>query len=77
MLPIMSSPQTNEAAKQSKASLWLLLIPVVALIFPGFYNRETPTLFGFPFFYWYQLAWVFLATAILGLVYQLRKHSND
>ena len=52
--------------------LWLLLIPVLALIFPGIYNRETPALFGFPFFYWYQLAWVVLATVILGLVYKLR-----
>jgi hypothetical protein len=60
-------------AKRSNLSLWLLVIPVAALAFPGIYNRETPTLFGFPFFYWYQLAWVFLATAILGLVYNLRK----
>jgi hypothetical protein len=58
---------------QSNKSLWLLVIPVLALIFPTLYNRETPTLFGFPFFYWYQLAWVFLATAVLGLVYKLRK----
>jgi hypothetical protein len=73
MLRSMSEPQS----KPSRASLWLLLIPVVALVFPGVYNRETPTLFGFPFFYWYQLAWVFLATAILGLVYHLRKRGED
>ncbi len=58
--------------KPSKASLLLLLIPVAALIFPGVYNRESPVLFGFPFFYWYQLAWVFLATAVLFVVYLLR-----
>ncbi len=64
----------NEAkSSRSNASLWLLLIPVAALVFPGLYNRETPTLFGFPFFYWYQVVWVFAATAILGLVYKLRK----
>jgi uncharacterized membrane protein YhdT len=77
MLAVMSDQPTTGAPKQSNASLWLLLIPVAALIFPGFYNRETPTLFGFPFFYWYQLAWVFLATAILALVYKLRKHNVD
>jgi hypothetical protein len=71
----MQEPQEREVteAKRSNLSLWLLVIPVAALAFPGIYNRETPTLFGFPFFYWYQLVWVFLATAILGLVYKLRK----
>jgi hypothetical protein len=64
----------NDSSPQSNKSLWLLVIPVLALIFPTLYNRETPTLFGFPFFYWYQLAWVFLATAVLGLVYMLRKN---
>jgi len=59
--------------KRSNAALWPLLLPAAALVFPGLYNREEPTLLGFPFFYWYQLAWVFLATAILGLVYLLQK----
>lgn len=67
----MQEPVENE--KRNRGWLWLLLLPVVALIFPSFYNRETPTLFGFPFFYWYQLLWVFIATAILGLVYKLVK----
>lgn len=60
----------------SKLSLVLLAVPVLALIFPAVYNRETPTLLGFPFFYWYQLAWVVLATVILGVVYMLRKDSS-
>lgn len=67
----MQEPVENE--KRNRGWLWLLLLPVVALIFPSLYNRETPTLFGFPFFYWYQLVWVFIATAILGLVYKLVK----
>jgi len=67
----MQEPVENE--KRNRGWLWLLLLPVVALIFPSLYNHETPTLFGFPFFYWYQLLWVFIATAILGLVYKLVK----
>lgn len=65
--------ESVENEKRNRGWLWLLLLPVVALIFPSLYNRETPTLFGFPFFYWYQLLWVFIATAILGLVYKLVK----
>jgi hypothetical protein len=35
---------------------WLLLVPLVAVLYPPLYNRTDPTLFGIPFFYWYQLA---------------------
>jgi len=47
----------------------LLLLPFAGLCFPALYNRETPTLIGIPFFYWYQLSWVVLATGILSFVY--------
>jgi len=36
----------------------LLLAPFVGLLWVPFYNRATPKLFGFPFFYWYQFLWV-------------------
>ena len=71
---MLLSMDRDEQTSGLKGALWLLVIPVLALIFPAIYNRETPTLFGFPFFYWYQLAWVFLATAVLGLVYKLTKN---
>jgi len=41
----------------------LLAIPVAALLLVGLYAEEKPELWGFPFFYWYQFAWVFLASA--------------
>jgi hypothetical protein len=50
--------------------LWLLLIPYLALLWSPLYSRVTPTLFGFPFFYWYQLAWIPLSALITGLVYR-------
>jgi hypothetical protein len=52
---------------------WLLILPACGLLFPAIYARQTPALFGFPFFYWYQFAWVFLTAAITGLVYLLVK----
>ena len=35
---------------------WLLVIPYIGLLWVPFYNKHDPVLFGFPFFYWYQLA---------------------
>ena len=34
-----------------------------------FYNSIEPTLFGFPFFYWFQLAWIFVSMIITAAVY--------
>jgi len=39
----------------------LLLIPVIALGIVPVYSRETPKLWGFPFFYWYAILWTLLA----------------
>ena len=48
-----------------------LLIPLVALLWVSSYNRETPELFGFPFFFWYQFAWVFGCAALTYAAYRL------
>ena len=48
---------------------WLLILPYVGLLFPQFYARVDPTLWGFPFFYWYQFAWVILSALLTGVVY--------
>ena len=49
----------------------LLLIPVVALLWVPSYTRVNPRLFGFPFFYWYQLAWVLGGAVCLAGAYFL------
>lgn len=48
---------------------WLLLLPALGLMFPGIYARSAPVLFGFPFFYWYQMAWIVLTGILTGIVY--------
>ena len=55
---------------RSRAWLWLLLLPYLGLCVPVLYARNTPTLWGFPFFYWYQFAWVLLTAALMALVYR-------
>jgi Protein of unknown function (DUF3311) len=54
-----------------RRSKWVLLLvlPYLGLCFPQLYARSTPALWGFPFFYWYQFAWVVLASALMGIVY--------
>ena len=47
----------------------LLLLPLAGTLVPPLYARAQPELLGFPFFYWYQLLWVLLASAITWLVY--------
>ena len=49
---------------------YLLALPFIGLLWLPFYNHELPSLFGFPFFYWYQFAWVPLTALIIWLVYQ-------
>jgi hypothetical protein len=47
----------------------LLAIPMLALALVPVYSRQTPVLWGFPFFYWYQLLWVVLASAFTYAAY--------
>jgi uncharacterized membrane protein YhdT len=48
---------------------WLMLVPVVMLLVVPLYNRDTPRLFGLPFFYWYQLACIFVMIITITSVY--------
>lgn len=48
----------------------LLLLPFIGLLWVPFYNSELPSLWGFPFFYWYQLAWVPLTSLLIWIVYR-------
>ena len=72
----MEATPITPVRKRPGAWVWLLLaLPYLALCFPGLYARATPALFGFPFFYWYQFAWVVLTSILLYVVYrQLKSH---
>jgi len=49
----------------------LLVIPIVALMWVSSYARETPKLGPFPFFFWYQFAWVLVCAAMTYGAYRL------
>lgn len=51
----------------------LFVLPFIAMLWVPSYNRLTPELFGFPFFYWYQLLWVVISAALAGIVYSAER----
>lgn len=48
---------------------WLLLPAAILPLLSFFWNSEDPRLFGMPFFYWIQLAFVLLSSLCCGIVY--------
>lgn len=51
----------------------LLILPFIATLVPPFYAHRRPELFGFPFFYWYQLLWIVLSALIVWFVYLMTR----
>jgi hypothetical protein len=47
----------------------LLLLQFVPALWVPFYNSAEPSLAGIPFFYWFQLALVFVSAAVTAVVY--------
>jgi len=49
----------------------LLAVAVVVPLIVSTYAKDGPRLWGFPFFYWYQLLWVFISAALVSICYRL------
>lgn len=49
----------------------LLAIGIVMPLVVPLYAREDPRLFEIPFFYWYQMLWVFIDAFLLWIVYAI------
>jgi hypothetical protein len=67
----MTHPTPREARRRRPDSNpwhWLLLVLVVLPLMTPLFNRVEPRLFGFPFFYWIQLAMVFVVMATLTFI---------
>ncbi|MEU2282773.1 DUF3311 domain-containing protein [Streptomyces sp. NPDC013178] len=48
-----------------------LFAPFVAMLWVGSYAKVDPKFIGIPFFYWYQMAWVLISTALTMVAYKL------
>jgi hypothetical protein len=55
----------------------LLLLPFIALLWPPFYFRAEPVVWGFPYFYVYQFVWLIIGAVITGLVYRITRHEVE
>ncbi len=55
----------------------LLLVPIVLSLATPLFNRQDPKLFGFPAFYWLQLAFVFAGVASTTIVYQVTRDRRN
>ena len=68
-------PRSLSAAAATLVAI-LLLIPCVALALVPTYSRETPRLWGWPFFYWYQVMWVLLPTLATYAAYRVIRRAR-
>ncbi|MEV5530533.1 DUF3311 domain-containing protein [Streptomyces prunicolor] len=48
-----------------------LFAPFVALLWVSSYAKTDPAFIGIPFFYWYQMLWVLISTALTMTAYKL------
>lgn len=68
----MSEPTHRRLPPVARATAGVALaIPVLALLIVPLYARKSPELWGIPFFYWYQLLWVFLAAGFTYFAYSV------
>ncbi|MET9254352.1 DUF3311 domain-containing protein [Streptomyces sp. NPDC048182] len=65
-------PGTGPVVTPVRVVIGLLLVaPFVAMLWVGSYAKTDPAFIGIPFFYWYQMAWVLISTALTVIAYQL------
>lgn len=44
-------------------------MPIVLPLITVIYNRDSPRLFGWPFFFWFQVMFTLLAAAVTAIVF--------
>ncbi|HJU18167.1 MAG TPA: DUF3311 domain-containing protein [Stellaceae bacterium] len=61
--------EKEQGGRPSRLWYLLLLVPFVAMMWVGSYNRAEPGWGGVPFFYWYQMLWILIGAALTVIVY--------
>ena len=71
----------SRPSRGTSRALWILVLVlltpavVVPLLVP-LYDQLDPTLFGFPFFFWFQFALIPVAAVLTTAAYQLTRHEH-
>ena len=76
----MSTPEAPAAMAPRRSDRspwnWLLIVPIVVPLLVPLYNRRSPELLGWPFFYWVQLVFVAVGVVSTALVYRATRRSK-
>jgi Protein of unknown function (DUF3311) len=78
MAQFSSEPAHARPRRSQHRGIWAVIAVLLAAVLAGtlwvpFYNRTTPALGGWPFFYWYQLLWVPVVALISWCAYLLSR----
>jgi hypothetical protein len=70
------SQESAGSPRRRSTGLWvvivLILVPAVVVpLWVPLYNRTDPTLWGFPFFYWFQFLLILCAAVVTLVAYLL------
>ncbi|MEU5597146.1 DUF3311 domain-containing protein [Streptomyces sp. NPDC020298] len=70
--PEVKPPAATPVVTPVRVIIGLCLVaPFVAMLWVGSYAKADPAFIGIPFFYWYQMLWVLVSTALTMTAYQL------
>ena len=71
---VMAQPPTARTHVGTWIVITIVLVAaLIGTLWVPFYNRLTPALGGFPFFYWYQLLWVPIVAILSAIAYLLSR----
>jgi hypothetical protein len=69
--PGLAGRRRGNASALKVVAYVLLVGECLVILIPSIYGRATPKLFGFPFFYWFQLLWIIVGMVVTGIAYLL------
>lgn len=49
---------------------WILVVPVIAMLWVPLYNHAEPSIAGFPFFYVWTAGWIVLTAMLTAIVHR-------
>ncbi|MEU0571851.1 DUF3311 domain-containing protein [Nonomuraea sp. NPDC005983] len=69
----MTTREPGQARSDRSPWNWLLVPPIVLPLLTFLFNADEPRLFGFPLFYWLQIAFIIVGVACTTIVYRMTK----